>query len=186
MLTSRAEHRLRLRTNNAAQRLTPIGLAAGCVGVERARRFARGEARRTTAEALLERHARPSDLSLPGGDGVPRPLGEWLRFPDAGWDVVLAAEPGLAEFADLAESLVEDSRYQPYLARQDAHLRSVRTQGAVPLPTDLDYHALPSLSLEMRERLTAARPATLGEAERVRGVTPAALAQLLVAAKRAA
>ena len=186
MLTSRAEHRLRLRTNNAAQRLTPIGLAAGCVGAERAKRFARGEARRTEAEALLERHARPSDLSLPGGDGVPRPLGEWLRFPDAGWDVVLAAEPGLAEFADLAESLVEDSRYQPYLARQDAQLRSVRAQGAVPLPTDLDYQALPSLSLEMRERLTAARPATLGEAERVRGVTPAALAQLLVAAKRAA
>ena len=186
MLTSRAEHRLRLRTNNAAERLMPVGLAAGCVGSERAERFFRACERQAAAGRLLKRTARPSDLGLPGGDGVARPLGEWLRFPDAGWDAVAAVEPALAEFADLAEGLVEDSRYEPYLARQEAQLRRVAVDGAVRLPAGLDYHALPSLSLEMRERLTAARPATLGEAERVRGVTPAALAQLLVAARRAA
>ena len=187
MLTSRAEHRLRLRATNAEARLTPIGLAAGCVGAARAERFARDTGRRRDAERLLARpvpgRALGPDL---GGDGAVRPLYDWLRCPGADWAAVAAVEPALADHADLAEALVEDSRYAPYIARAEAERRAVAAEGRVPLPPALDYGSLPGLSHEMRERLSAARPATLGEAGRVRGVTPAALALLLVAAKRAA
>ena len=186
MLTSRAEHRLRLRANNAEERLTPIGLAAGCVGPERAERVARERERREEAERLLARRVPGSALAPDlGGDGVARPLFEWLRHPDAGWDTVRALEPALAAHDDLAGRLVEESRYAPYLQRAEAERRAVAADAALALPDCLDYAALPGLSLEMRERLTAARPATLGEAGRVRGVTPAALAQLLMAVRKA-
>lgn len=187
MLTSRAEHRLRLRATNAEARLTPIGLAAGCVGPARAERFARETERWEEAERLLAQ-AVPGRMVARelGGDGAVRPLFDWLRHPGADWDAMVAVEPRLADHADLAETLMEDSRYAPYLARAESELRAVRAEGTVPLPATLDYHTLPGLSLEMRERLSAARPATLGEAGRMRGITPAALALLLVAARRVA
>ena len=187
MLTSRAEHRLRLRATNAEARLTPIGVAAGCVGPTRAARFERERQRRGEAERLLSRPVPGRALGPElGSDGAVRPLFDWLRFPDADWDAVVAAEPRLADYGAMADALIEDSRYAPYLARAEAERRAVAAEGAVPLPDALDYHAMPGLSLEMRERLSAARPATLAEAGRVRGVTPAALALLLVAARREA
>jgi tRNA uridine 5-carboxymethylaminomethyl modification enzyme len=142
MLTARAEYRLRLRADNAGTRLTPLALAAGCVGPERAEWFAVRNERRASG-----------------------------RVED---DPELAAE------------LAEDAAYGPYLARQEAELRDLRASEALGLDDVLDYSTIPGMSKEMAERLAAARPSTLGAAGRVAGVTPAALAVLLVHARRLA
>ena len=109
-------------------------------------------------------------------------LRDWLRLPD----VTLATVLGEVAPTDsaLAEEIEEDAAYAPYLARQDAELRDLRAGEALPLPGTLDYPAIPGLSNEMAERLAAARPATLGAAGRISGITPAALAVLLVHARQ--
>ena len=182
MLTARAEYRLRLRANNASTRLTPLALAAGCVGLERAEWFARREEARTRHEAALDRWARPAELGLAAGSGEARALRDWLRLPA----VTLAMVLGEATPSDpaLAEEIAEGAAYAPYLARQDAEIRDLRAGEALPLPGTLDYSAIPGLSNEMTERLAAARPATLGAAGRIAGITPAALAVLLVHARQ--
>lgn len=188
MLTARAEYRLRLRANNASSRLTPAALAAGCVGEERARWFlARQEARSGITELLAD-EVLPSQLNAEGimvrNDGVRRPLAEWLRFPEVDF---AALTPWLGEVlldTDLAEELAEDAVYAPYLARQEAELRQLRASDAVPLGDDFPYAEVPGLSREMVERLECARPDTLADAGRVAGITPAALASLLVQARR--
>ena len=181
MLTARAEYRLRLRANNASTRLTPLALAAGCVGPERSEWFARREDERLRLQASLNRPASGAELGLAGA-GDKRSLRDWLRLPD----VTLATVLGEAAPTDpaLAEEIEEDAAYAPYLARQDAELRDLRAGEALPLPGTLDYPAIPGLSNEMAERLAAARPATLGAAGRIAGITPAALAVLLVHARQ--
>ena len=182
MLTARAEYRLRLRANNASTRLTPLALAAGCVGAARAEWFAKREDERTRHEASLDRWARPAELGLSAGSGEGRALRDWLRLPD----VTLATVLGEAAPTDpsLAEEIEEDAAYAPYLARQDAELRDLRASEALTLPGALDYAVVPGLSNEMSERLAATRPATLGAAGRIPGITPAALAVLLVHARQ--
>ena len=182
MLTARAEYRLRLRANNASTRLTPLALATGCVGSERAKWFARREDERLRHEAALDRWARPTELGLSGGSGEGRSLREWLRLPDVTLATVLGTEA--PKDAALAAEIAEDAAYAPYLARQDAELRDLCAGEALRLPTTLDFSAVPGLSNEMSERLSAARPATLGAAGRIAGVTPAALAVLLVHARQ--
>jgi tRNA uridine 5-carboxymethylaminomethyl modification enzyme len=114
-------------------------------------------------------------------------LREWLRF--GGVDLV-GLTPWLAEDAlddqALAEEVAEDAAYAPYLARQESELRDLRASEALPLGEQFPYAAIPGLSREMVERLTAAQPATLAAAGRVPGVTPAALAVVLVHARRLA
>ena len=180
MLTARAEYRLRLRANNASTRLTPLAIAAGCVGEERQTWFERREARRAAANAQLEREATGRELGL-SIDGERRKLSEWLRQPGVSVEQLLGAS--LAEDDALSDEIAEDAHYAPYLARQEAELRDLRAAEHIPLG-GLDFGAAPGLSREMVERLSAARPATLAAAGRVRGVTPAALAVLLVHARR--
>ncbi|MEI6640668.1 MAG: tRNA uridine-5-carboxymethylaminomethyl(34) synthesis enzyme MnmG [Novosphingobium sp.] len=188
MLTARAEYRLRLRANNASTRLTPLALAAGCVGDDRARWFEDRQSARARVEAALVQQVLPSDLNAHGvkvrGDGVRRPLAEWLRFPEVDFGVLGSwlgdAMPG----ADLAEEMVEDAAYAPYLARQEAELRQLRASDGVPLGDDFPYGEVPGLSREMVERLERSRPDTLAAAGQVPGITPAALASLLVQARR--
>ena len=182
MLTARAEYRLRLRANNASTRLTPLALAAGCVGAARAEWFAKRDNERTRHEASLDRWARPAELGLAAGSGEGRALRDWLRLPG----VTLATVLGDAAPTDpaLAEEIAEDAAYAPYLARQDAELRDLRASEALTLPGALDYAVVPGLSNEMSERLAATRPATLGAAGRIPGITPAALAVLLVHARQ--
>jgi len=191
MLTARAEYRLRLRADNATSRLTAFAAVHGAVGAERARWFAKRESERTRVRALLERRFGGAALHGAGvqvvNDGVQRSLWEWMRFPEVGVECAAALVPELrtADPAVLRE-LAGDAHYAPYVARQEEEVARLRADEAVRLPTDLDYRAIAGLSNEMVERLQEARPISLGAASRVRGVTPAALAAILVHAKRKA
>ncbi|MFN5822168.1 MAG: FAD-dependent oxidoreductase, partial [Novosphingobium sp.] len=191
MLTARAEYRLRLRANNATTRLTSLALAAGCVGPQRAEWFARREETRVRIEAALDSTVTGHELATAGlpvrADVGRLPLREWLRF--GGVDLENLS-PWLGEDLhddpELAAELAEDAAYAPYLARQDSELADLRAGEALPLGDDFPYAAIPGLSREMVERLSRARPATLAAAGRLPGITPAALAALLVHARRRA
>jgi tRNA uridine 5-carboxymethylaminomethyl modification enzyme len=189
MLTARAEYRLRLRANNASTRLTPLAIAAGCVGPERRRWFERRTVERAAWSEGLAREVPGAELADAGlavrRDAGRKPLGEWLRFDLALADLAPWIEAELDRDGELATEVAEDALYAPYLERQEAELRQMRASAGVPL-RHLDYAAVPGLSREMVERLDAARPATLADAGRIRGITPAALAAILVHARRSA
>lgn len=191
MLTARAEYRLRLRANNATSRLTPLAIEAGCVGHARRQWFARRQAERERAEAALSREVGAGELLAAGLtvklDAGRLTLREWLRFDAVTWSDL---HPWLGDDApaagEVADELAEDAAYAPYLARQESELRDLRASEAVTLGDDFPFADIPGLSREMVERLTVARPATLAAAGRVPGVTPAALAVLLVHARKRA
>jgi tRNA uridine 5-carboxymethylaminomethyl modification enzyme len=191
MLTARAEYRLRLRADNAEARLTPQAIAAGCVSRERHSHFEQGRAHRAEVEGALAAIRSGAELraeGIPvGDDGLRRPLTEWLRFPEMDAAALLRIEPGLATLSRRAlDEAVEDHRYAPYVERQQAEVARLRRDENVRIPPELDYSGIAGLSNEMVERLQAARPATLGAARRIRGVTPAALAAILVHCRRRA
>ncbi|WP_041686082.1 tRNA uridine-5-carboxymethylaminomethyl(34) synthesis enzyme MnmG [Erythrobacter litoralis] len=184
MLTARAEYRLRLRANNATARLTPLAIELGCVGGERAEWFARREEKRARLDAALDSQAsakQMQDLGLPvKSDSGKMALREWLRFPTIDFPDLAPLVPEVDTGTELAAELAEDAAYAPYLARQDAELRELKANEAITLAADFPFAEVPGLSSEMVERLTAARPETLAAAGRVPGVTPAALAAVLV------
>ena len=188
MLTARAEYRLRLRANNASTRLTPIGIAMGCVGEKRRTWFDERRAQRDQLEQALLQDVTAAELARAGmqvrADGSRRPLNEWLRFPEV---TVEALKPWIGDeiFEPLlVEEVEEDAAYAPYLARQDAELRNLRASDHVALGMGFPYAQVPGLSREMVERLEKAQPDTLATAGRMAGITPAALASLLVHARR--
>lgn len=189
MLTARAEYRLRLRANNASTRLTPLGIAAGCVGAEREGWFKDREEQRARWGEALATEVPATELSRAGlpvrRDAGRKAICDWLRF-DLSLDDIGAWLPAdLDRGGELASEVIEDAIYAPYLERQEAELRDMRASAGVPLD-GVDYAAVPGLSNEMVERLEHARPATLADAGRVRGITPAALATILVHARRKA
>jgi tRNA uridine 5-carboxymethylaminomethyl modification enzyme len=192
MFTSRAEYRLVLRADNADQRLTPIGLRIGCVGAARGQRFASKMKALTGArQRLVELRMTPPALKRHGiavnEDGVTRSAAELLAYP--GIDLTRLAQiwPSLAALApEIGEQLEIDARYAGYLERQERDITSFRRDEALLLPPNLDYAGVGSLSHEIRDKLTVARPSTLGAAARISGVTPAALVALLKHVKRRA
>ena len=191
MLTARAEYRLRLRADNADARLTPQAIAAGCVTDERRRIFAAWQAERAAIEELLSaKHSAP-ELNQAGigvrDDGGKRSLADWIRFPEVDADSLVRIAPALAGHGrQVLDEAVQDHRYAPYLIRQQGEIARLKADEAVRIPADLDYRAIAGLSNEMVERLVATRPPTLGAAGRIRGITPAALAAILVHARRKA
>ena len=185
MFTSRAEYRLSLRADNADLRLTDLGIAAGCVGSGRARAFTAKKEAMATARAHLERLvATPSALAARGyrvnQDGVRRNGFELLSYPDIGWWQLQDLWPELEGVrADVREQLEIEGRYAGYMERQEADIRAFRKDEALTLPEGLDYDAIGGLSTEVRQKLTLAKPQTLGAAARIPGITPAALTALL-------
>ncbi len=188
MLTARAEYRLRLRAANADTRLTGLGIEAGLVGRERAEWFASREARRSVIDNRLDEELHANTL-IEGGvkakaDRGSQKLREWLRGGQISIDELSRIVGGLDPQDALTVEMVEDAIYEPYLARQDAELRDLKAGEKLRLPGDFPYDRVPGLSNEMIERLTSAQPETLSAAGRVPGITPAALAALLVHARR--
>jgi len=192
MFTSRAEYRLWLRADNADQRLTPRGVAIGCVGSERARMFHVKQSALAEAKATaLRLTASPSALAKRGvainQDGVVRSALDLLAYPDMDWARLVTLWPELASIpVDITEQLTIDARYEGYLSRQREDIAAYRRDEALALPGDLDYGAVGSLSNEVRQKLAAHKPATLGQAARISGVTPAALVALLKYVRRRA
>jgi len=177
MLTARAEYRLRLRADNAGARLTPKAIAAGCVSRARQAHFEAEREERGNIERILTKGPIKGQVTL----------AERIRFPETDSRTLVELAPELARFVPyILEEAVQDHRYAPYVARQQAEIDRLRSDEAVNIPPALDYAMLPGLSNEMVERLSAARPSTLGAAARIRGVTPAALAAILVHARRKA
>jgi len=190
MFTSRAEYRLTLRADNADQRLTERGIDLGLVGGNRAASYRDKVAKLETVRAHL-RAARltPNEAARHGirvnGDGVRRSAYELLSYPGVGWDEVVRAFPDLGKVDPAtAEQIGVEALYAVYVDRQDADIARAARDEAVVLPPDLALGDLSGLSNELREKLERSRPTTLGQASRIEGMTPAALALLAVAAKR--
>ncbi|NQU56750.1 MAG: FAD-dependent oxidoreductase, partial [Rhodospirillales bacterium] len=190
MFTSRAEYRLALRADNADQRLTGKGIALGLVGAARSKAFVAKiqalEDARTMLDGLL---ATPNQLADHGinvnRDGVRRNARELLAYPQIDRAALALLWPQLAGLtAQIAEQMEIDARYSSYLIRQQADVLAFRRDGALALPDDLDFAALPGLSSEVIAKLEQARPATLAAAGRISGVTPAALTALLSHVRR--
>ncbi len=185
MFTSRAEYRLLLRADNADQRLTPLGLRIGCVSGARAVNFeAKEKALADAREMMASLTATPTALVRAGfsvaQDGVARTAGQVLARKEVTMADLLPMWPALAGLAPaIAEQMEIESRYAGYLERQTADIAALRRDEALRLPPDLDYGRVGGLSNEVREKLDRARPASLGAASRIPGVTPAAVTALL-------
>ena len=190
MFTSRAEYRLQLRADNADQRLTDKGIAIGCIGAERARMHYEktsvlNDAREfAKSVSITPKEAERHGLSL-NKDGQRRTAFELLSYPAITVADLEKIWPRFGEFAPkIAEQIEIDAKYDVYLSRQAADIAAYRRDESFELPDDFDYSALPGLSNEMKQKLQAHRPRTIGHASRIDGVTPAALTLLAAHIRR--
>ena len=190
MFTSRAEFRLTLRADNADQRLTPIGINMGLVGADRRQAFESKSEMLAEARALMASvQLTPNEANRLGlnvnQDGQRRSLGQLLSYPGASLEMFAASWPQIMDWsADVVEQVEIDAAYAGYLGRQAADAEALRRDEALVIPADLDFAAVGGLSNEVREKLTAVRPRTLGQAGRIEGVTPGALTALLAHVRR--
>ena len=192
MFTSRAEYRLRLRADNADQRLTDKGLEIGCVDVSRETMWkSKKEALESGRKFIHSLQATPNELGAKGinvnMDGRRRSAFDLLRYPNIDWSILSEFWPEMKNIApNIQEQIEIDAAYSGYIERQEADIIAFRKDEALALPADLDYASVGSLSNEVRQKLEQVRPATLGAASRIPGVTPAAIIALLRHVKRRA
>lgn len=185
MFTSRAEYRLKLRADNADQRLTDKGIAVGCVGQSRQDHWIQKSEKLQAARDLVQNlEASPTELTARGikvnQDGVRRSASALLSYPHITWDDLSVFWPELSDIEDDVRTQLEiDSLYAGYMDRHEADIQAFRKDENLILPTSLDYAKVGSLSNEIRQKLEQVSPKTLGEAARIPGVTPAAVVALL-------
>jgi tRNA uridine 5-carboxymethylaminomethyl modification enzyme len=190
MFTSRAEFRLHLRADNADQRMTPLGVSKGLVGENRADLFAGKQAALEAGRGLLNTlsisptGARAAGLSI-NQDGKMRSAFELLSYPNITladttrlWPEIAAIDPATLE------QLTVDAQYAVYLHRQQNDIDAVRRDEQKAIPDSLDYAAIPGLSMELRNKLAAARPQTIAQAQALDGMTPAAITLLLAVIRK--
>lgn len=190
MFTSRAEFRLHLRSDNADQRLTDLGIAIGLVGPERARQHRERSAKLLAANTKLRsltatpNEARAAGLNV-NADGVRRSAYELMSYPSITRKDLIRLWPEIAEIdGTLLQRLEIDAQYATYLDRQREDVEAVRRDERRAIPDWIDYDALPGLSLEMRQKLKQFQPRTLAQAQRIEGMTPAAVTLLLAVIRR--
>lgn len=190
MFTSRAEFRLHLRSDNADQRLTPLGVTTGLVGLERRELFGEKAEALADGRAMLDRlttsptQARKAGVAV-NADGQARSAFEILSYPDVTADDVVRLFPEVeAVPAKILEQLTIDAQYAVYLDRQKADIEAVRRDEQREIPDWLDYNEIPGLSMEVRQKLNDRKPATLAQAQAIDGVTPAAVTLLLSVIRR--
>ena len=192
MFTSRAEYRLMLRADNADQRLTPLGLSVGCVSATRRAAFEAKKQKLKAGAALLRSLTLTPDQAARAGlainrDGRKRSAFDLLSYPDIGlarlariWPEIGTLEPAIAD------QLSTDARYTVYVARQEMDIAAFRREEAIAIPEGFSFASLPGLSTEIRQKLERHKPASLGQAARLDGMTPAALMLLLAHLKKGA
>ena len=185
MFTSRAEYRLKLRADNADQRLTRLGIEIGLVCADREKAFMEKLSHlEHYGEVLDNLKLSPTEGAKFGlkinQDGVRRSAKTLLSYPTIEFEQIANIWPELREMpSDIIEQLVIDATYSGYLERQEADIIAFRKDENLLLSKDLDYDGVGGLSNEVKEKLNEAKPATLGAAARISGVTPAALTTLL-------
>jgi tRNA uridine 5-carboxymethylaminomethyl modification enzyme len=172
MFTSRAEYRLLLRHDNADRRLTPIGRRIGLVDHAGWDRLQRKELAIQELCSYLKTHRHEGDT-----------LETWLRRTEIEWEALAAMHPALRDLpitADAREQVVLEAKYSGYIDRQAAQVERFQKLESRPIPTHFDYTAVPQLRAEAKEKLNRVRPATLGQASRISGISPADLAVLVI------
>ena len=183
MFTSRAEYRLHLRIDNADERLTPVGRQVGLVSDTRWAVFEEKQAQKTEVRSLLERTrtgAVPELVSLEAATDNPNLL-TWLRRPEAGIDRLkgwIAGRLGRELRHGVLTTVETEAKYAGYLAQQERQIRELKASEGRSIPATFAFEAIPGLSNEVRQKLMRVRPETLGQAGRIPGVTPAAVAVL--------
>ena len=191
MFTSRAEYRLSLRADNADERLTPAGIILGAIGPERRNHFAKTQVALTEARRLLRENRLPADMVREAGCEIEgqdqaRSLSDWASLPAVTLQKLKRACAAMEVIdSNHLSRLDADAKYSVYIARQAHDIERQKADEALSLPIEIDYSVLPGLSSELRAKLTRFRPATVGQASRLEGVTPAALMLLAAHARRA-
>jgi tRNA uridine 5-carboxymethylaminomethyl modification enzyme len=185
MFTSRAEYRLSLRADNADERLTTIGRDAGLVGADRWARFTLIQSQiDETKKALRAVNMSPNEADLYGlklnHDGVRRSAFDLLSFPEIDLARISAIWPQFGALPSrIADRVANDAQYAVYMDRQKTDIARLKRDEQIEIPADLQFSAMPGLSNELKSKLSRQRPATLAEAARIEGMTPAALALLV-------
>ncbi len=190
MFTSRAEFRLRLRADNADQRLTPLGIEIGCVSPVRSRSYSsKNNELSNVVEVLSQKTLTPSKAERNGieinKDGRRRTAFELLSYPDMNFGRLAEIWPELSAVAPAIAAQIEiDARYDSYVRRQEIDVAALKKDEAIAIPASFDYATLPSLKAELKHKLDQQRPSTLAQAGRIEGMTPAALMLVLAAIKK--